>query len=115
MPTNTNSTKTEPYTIETVKSIYEYTLTEELEKSKLPRRWETIIERLYSLRSRWPSGARTGLSGKGSMHMEVAFRTWEDHFTVWKDDKVVCGFTINAIGTIALNHSYEMLSNTGGK
>lgn len=81
-------------------------LASELARHGLPKGWETIIDRLYAQKERYPCGAKTRFGGKAHMVMEVAFRTWEDHFTVWtggtwgEGGKVSHTFTLNFDGTI---------------
>jgi hypothetical protein len=74
----------------------------ELKIAELPPQWETIIQRLYNQKAKHPSGASTRFGGKAKMVMEVAFRTWEDHFTVWTGGTWGEGGSITH--TFILNH-----------
>lgn len=80
------------------------TLSQQLQKNQLRQSWVAIINRLYELKRKWPCGASTRF-GPGTWKMECAFRTWEDHFTVWHGDKVVCSFTLDFRGEIAVEFS----------
>lgn len=77
-------------------------LEQQLKAQNLRPGWATIIDRLYELKAKLPCGVATRF-GNGSWKMEVAFRTWEDHFTVWKNHEVVCRFTLDFKGDIQVD------------
>jgi hypothetical protein len=74
----------------------------QLHKHNLRRGWATIMDRLYEQKTKLPCGASTRF-GAGQWRMEVAFRTWEDHFTVWLEDQVISTFTLDFKGEIQVS------------
>lgn len=73
-------------------------LKDQLAQLQLPTKWGAAIARLYELKEKWPCGAQTVMGdAAGRGRMEVDFRTWDDHFTVWEGEQVTHRFTRDKI------------------
>jgi hypothetical protein len=88
-------------------------LIEKLENAGLPATWAGIINRLYNQKEKFPCGAAVNFGGNAKLRMEVAFRTWDDHFTVFRNEQVTHTFTLTAENTLTVEQEPKKLSVWG--